>query len=101
MAKGKKGGEAKSASSKRVKKVLSDNVRNITKPALRRLARRGGVKRVSSLIYEELREVVKSFVEAVVKDSVAFTEHAKRRTVTALDVVYALKKRGRTLYGYA
>uniref|UniRef100_A0A8C1PEV0 Histone H4 n=1 Tax=Cyprinus carpio TaxID=7962 RepID=A0A8C1PEV0_CYPCA len=28
------------------------------------------------------------------------TEHAKRKTVTAMDVVYALKRQGRTLYGF-
>ena len=33
-------------------------------------------------------------------DSVTYTEHAKRKTVTALDVVYALKRQGRTLYGF-
>jgi histone H3/H4 len=31
---------------------------------------------------------------------VTYTEHAKRKTVTAMDVVYALKRQGRTLYGY-
>jgi histone H4 len=32
--------------------------------------------------------------------SVTYTEHAKRKTVTSLDVVYALKRQGRTLYGF-
>ncbi|CAB4427277.1 unnamed protein product [Rhizophagus irregularis] len=50
---------------KRHRKILRDNIQGITKPAIRRLARRGGVKRIS--------------------------EHAKRKTVTSLDVVYALK----------
>nr|XP_021500552.1 histone H4-like [Meriones unguiculatus] len=61
---------------KRHRKVLRDNIQGITKPAIRRLARRGGVKRIS------------------------YTEHAKRKTVTAMDVVYALKRQGRTLYGF-
>ena len=34
--------------------VLRDNIQGITKPAIRRLARRGGVKRISGLIYEEV-----------------------------------------------
>lgn len=34
-------------------------LRGITKPAIRRLARRGGVKRISGLIYEETRGVLK------------------------------------------
>ena len=34
--------------------MLRDNIQGITKPAIRRLARRGGVKRISGLIYEEV-----------------------------------------------
>ena len=89
-------------------------IQGITKPAIRRLARRGGVKRISGLIYEETRGVlkvifyclflhyscVKVFLENVIRDAVTYTEHAKRKTVTAMDVVYALKRQGRTLYGF-
>ncbi|KAG5568115.1 hypothetical protein H5410_064870 [Solanum commersonii] len=45
----------------------------ITKPAIRRLARRGGVKRISGLIYEETRGVLKIFLENVIRDSQVFT----------------------------
>ncbi|PLW22560.1 hypothetical protein PCASD_06786 [Puccinia coronata f. sp. avenae] len=85
---------------KRHRKILRDNIQGITKPAIRRLARRGGVKRISGLIYEETRGVLKIFLENVIRDSVTYTEHAKRKTVTSLDVVYALKRQGRTLYGF-
>ncbi|XP_069054361.1 histone H4-like [Lepisosteus oculatus] len=80
---------------KRHRKVLRDNIQGITKPAIRRLARRGGVKRISRLNYEETRGVLKVFLE-----NVTYTEHAKRKTVTAMDVVYALKRQGCTLYGF-
>lgn len=85
---------------KRHRKVLRDNIQGITKPAIRRLARRGGVKRISGLIYEETRIVLKIFLDSVIRDAVAYTEHARRKTVTALDVVYALKRRGHTIYGF-
>ncbi|KAL8865432.1 MAG: hypothetical protein Q9198_009326 [Flavoplaca austrocitrina] len=101
---------------KRHRKILRDNIQGITKPAIRRLARRGGVKRISAsmylfalpstsyhwrhLIYEETRGVLKTFLESVIRDAVTYTEHAKRKTVTSLDVVYALKRQGRTLYGF-
>jgi histone H4 len=101
---------------KRHRKILRDNIQGITKPAIRRLARRGGVKvchihltfltsltsfqRISAMIYEETRGVLKSFLESVIRDAVTYTEHAKRKTVTSLDVVYALKRQGRTLYGF-
>ena len=80
--------------------VLRDNIQGISKPAIRRLARRGGVKRISSQIYDETRNVLKQFVENVVRDAVTYMEHARRKTVTALDVVYAMKRQGRTLYGF-
>lgn len=52
------------------------------------------------VIYEETRGVLKTFLESVIRDAVTYTEHAKRKTVTSLDVVYALKRQGRTLYGF-
>ena len=85
---------------KRHRKMLRDNMNGISKPAIRRLARRGGVKRISGLIYEETRSVLKVFLENVIRDAVTYTEHARRKTVTAMDVVYALKRQGRTLYGF-
>ena len=100
MAKGKTSGAAKGTSTKRQKKVLRENVRGISKGAIRRLARRGGVKRISAEVYEEVRKTLKSFVESVVRDATAYTEHAKRKTVTAVDVVNALRKRGKLIYGY-
>ncbi|KAH0789470.1 histone H4-3 [Histomonas meleagridis] len=85
---------------KRHRKVMRENIQGITKPAIRRLARRGGVKRISGDIYEEIRGVLRHFLENVIRDSVTYTEHARRKTVTAMDVVYALKRQGRTLYGF-
>jgi histone H4 len=74
---------------KRHRKILRDNIQGecafflydlcdvpayvllgITKPAIRRLARRGGVKRISGLIYEETRGVLKIFLENVSSPSV-------------------------------
>merc|ERR1712048_406298 len=90
----------KSGAKRMTTKSLKATIMGVTKPAIRRLARRGGVKRISSLVYDESRLVLRSFLESVVKDAVCYTEHAKRKTVTAIDVVYALKRQGRTLYGF-
>ncbi|KAG8039995.1 hypothetical protein G9C98_001513 [Cotesia typhae] len=57
-------------------------------------------KHALSTMYEETRGVLKVFLENVIRDAVTYTEHAKRKTVTAMDVVYALKRQGRTLYGF-
>jgi hypothetical protein len=50
------------------------------------------------MIYEETRGVLKTFLEGVIRDAVTYTEHAKRKTVTSLDVVYALKRQGRKFF---
>jgi histone H4 len=54
------------------RKVLRDNIQGITKPTIRRLARRGGVKHISGLIYEETRGVLKIFL--IIRDAVTYTE---------------------------
>ena len=83
---------------KRHSKVLRDNIEGITKVAIRRLARRAGVKRISGLIYVETRGVLKVFLENIIRDAVTYANHAPRKTVTAMDVIHALKRNGRTLY---
>jgi histone H4 len=75
-----------------------NSIKGITKPAIRRLARRGGVKRISGLIYDEVRTVLKEWLEKIIRDAVTYTEHSRRKTVTAMDVVYALKRNNCTLY---
>lgn len=82
------------------RKTAKASIEGITKPAIRRLARRGGVKRISSFVYDDTRQVLKGFLEGIVRDAVTYTEHARRKTVTAMDVVYALKRQGRTIYGF-
>ena len=84
---------------KRHRKFLRDNIQGITKPAIRRLARRGGVKRISGLIYEEARTHFKVILENIIRDAIVYMEHGKRKTVTAMDIVLALKRQDRTIYG--
>ena len=86
---------------KRHRKLETEDVINgITKPAIRRIARRGGVKRISGQVYRETRNVLKHFLNQVIDDAITYTEHARRKTCTAMDVVYALKRQGRQLYGF-
>ena len=95
------GGKGKVGTKRTVqRRAKRDGIDGITKPAIRRLARRGGVKRLSSFIYDDSRQVLKGFLENVVRDAVTYTDHARRKTVTAMDVVYALKRQGRTIYGF-
>lgn len=63
------------------------------------MARRGGVKRISGLMYDESRKHMKHFLEGVIGDAWSYCEHAKRKTLYAVDVVHALKRKGTNLYG--
>ncbi|KAI9104271.1 hypothetical protein K1719_023107 [Acacia pycnantha] len=85
---------------KRHKKVLHDNIQGITKPVTCQLACGGRVKHISGVIYEETHSVLKIFLQNVIRDVVTYTEHAKRKTMTAMDVIYAVKRQGKTLYGF-
>lgn len=72
----------------------------MTRGGIRRLARRGGVKRISEGVYAETRDFVDYFLNTIVKDAAVVCENSKRRTITAMDVMYALKKCGRTIFGF-
>jgi histone H4 len=83
--------------------VLRDNIQGITEPAIRRLAHRGGMKRISSLIYQPARVVLEQFLKNVILDAVIYNESIVKNgiccggLITSMDVVYAIKHRGRTL----
>jgi len=57
------------ATRKRHNKAQSDK-EGITKASIRRLARKGGVKRISGLVYAETRCVLKEFLASVLHDAV-------------------------------
>tara|TARA_Y100000748_G_scaffold303144_1_gene307417 strand:- start:1069 stop:1431 length:363 start_codon:yes stop_codon:yes gene_type:complete len=92
---GKKMLSRKSLNSKVINPVLG-----LTKPSVRRLCRRGGIKRISGDIYDESRSVLKAFIDNIVKDALSYCAHARRKTVIPLDIIYALKRQGKTLYGF-
>ena len=45
------------------------------------------------------KKALKYFLTNVIGDAVIYTEHSLRKTVTAMDIMNALKKQGRTIYG--
>jgi histone H4 len=85
---------------KRHRKVIKDTIRGITKPAIRRLARRGGVKRISAGIYEDIRGALKARLELIMRDVVTYTEYRNAKTVTVNDVIFALRRIGKPIYGF-
>jgi histone H3/H4 len=72
-----------------------------SKAEIRRCARRGGVTRMAGTVYEEARKSLVSFLRPVLRDSLVLATHAHRKTVFLVDVLHALKRNHRTLYGHA
>ena len=58
-------------------KVLRDKIRGMFKPVTRRLARRGGVKRISETVYKETRDELGAFIDNIIRD--AFVRHEIER----------------------
>ena len=74
-------------------KVLRDNIQGVTKASVRRLARRGGVQRISSKIYETTRLSLRLFLERVIGKAVAILERTDRKTIMTSDVSSILAER--------
>jgi histone H4 len=74
---------------RRNRRVLRDNIQGITKPALSLLARRAGCLLLSELCYEELRGILKVFLEKVLKASITNAEHARRRFLLEREYKYS------------
>ncbi|KAI9882291.1 MAG: Histone H4 [Watsoniomyces obsoletus] len=85
---------------RRHRKILKDTIQGITKPDIRRMARRGGVKRISAAIYDDARAAMRDRLEALLRDIVSLVDHGKGRTVSVGMVIYALKRRGTPIYGF-
>ena len=98
--KGGKGGLGKGKIARRLGHNKKDPLLGVTKPAIRRLCRRSGVKRINGLVYEETRGNCKGWLENVIIDALTYCEHARRKTITAMDIIFALKRQGQKLYGF-
>lgn len=93
------GGKGKMASMKfrRLKELKTTT--GITKPAIRRIARRSGVKRIAGPVYEEVRIELENYVTKILNTAVIHSTHNKRKTVYTTDVLAAAKNHGRHFYG--
>jgi len=97
--KGPKTVAGKSTTAKRHQQARVTGVANLSNPGFRRLARKGGVKRISNESFDTGRHLVDEFVNNIVHDAVLMCESAKRKTVTSGDVSFALKRNNMTLLG--
>lgn len=82
--------EQQTAGARRKKRVVRDAIQGITKSAILRLAHKAGVKNVGSLVYEEVRGIVKLQLEHIVEKAVIVTKHSDRKTVMVGDIQEAM-----------
>src|SRR5437868_1844917 len=76
------------------RKLIRDSIQGITKPAIRRLCRRAEVLRINGMVYEEIRGIMKVYMEEILRNAVTFTEHDRRKTVQEEDLDAALEVMG-------
>ncbi|CAJ0908915.1 17578_t:CDS:2, partial [Entrophospora sp. SA101] len=63
-------------------KINRDNIQGISKLSIRKLALRAAVKRSSAPIYEETRNILKTFLGG---DSASYAEVTNRKTIRSLN----------------
>ncbi|KAJ4342647.1 hypothetical protein N0V87_000856 [Didymella glomerata] len=101
LGKGGKGlGLGKGKGVKRHQKIQRDTIQGVTKGDIRRLARRGGVKRISANIYDDVRQALKARLSDILREVIAIVEHLGRKTVCVTDIIFILNRQGRQLYGF-
>jgi histone H4 len=81
------------------KRIYSDalksnqkNIEGVSESVIGRFSWRGNNKRIWGDIYEEIRIVLRYFLE-MIKVSVTRTKHARRKSVTTLDIIFGFQKR--------
>ncbi len=74
-----------------IKRMKRDAIQGITKSAIQRMAYKAGAIRLSGLVYEEIRGVLRVHLEKLLKVALAFMEHEERKTISDSDVRAALK----------
>ena len=95
-----RGKGAKGLLAKRHQHRQRDALDGISKPAIKRLSHRGGIKRIAEPVSGATRAVLNLFLQNVLRDAVTYTEYGHRKTITVGDVKHALKRRGQPMYGF-
>jgi histone H4 len=90
---------------KRHRKMLSAGTqyyasRALTPPAVRRLARRGGIKRIAALSNSETREVLVEYLKKILQHATTLADYQKHKTITVQDIIKSIQvATGKAYYG--
>ena len=82
---------------RRHRKVLRDASQGLTKGDVRRLSRRGGVKRSAGGVADEVRDALTDYLKPILQGVAAVTGGVKpaRKTAKPADVIEAVKANGK------
>ncbi len=78
---------------------MENSTKLIRKPALKRLCRRAGIKRLDGYTYAEIRTSLRDFLKPLIRQSIHVMRHNGRITVTSEDVAFVLKNTNTPVYG--
>ena len=67
-------------------KILRDNIDGITKGSIKEMARKAGVKTISSLTYDEVKGRVRKMLEDWMDNIITYTQHSRKHTVGIKEV---------------
>lgn len=79
---------------RRHRKILRNNIQGITKSAIQRLGYKAGVRSMSGFVHDEVRGIIKIFLENVIKRAVTLAEYYQKKTVSEGLVSAALMDSG-------
>ncbi len=79
-------------------KMEKTTISGITHPAIRRMARRAGVKRLRGVVYPATQDKLIAYLDELTRGAVIFTKMGGRKTVTAPDVGHMLELLGRPMF---
>ena len=102
IGKGKSIGKGKISAGKVAKrhgrKSTKAAIDTVTRPVMRRFARKGGCKMVRACIYEQTREVITKKLTEIITDAIEYVKHGRRKRVKSIDILAALNRRGYKVY---
>jgi len=91
----------KNAAKRHVKHPKTTDVMlQITKPAIKRVAQRAGVKRLRGVVYDDARDMLEVFLTKLVRDARLYTRSRGRITTNCADVLCALENNNCSTYSY-
>jgi DNA-binding protein len=73
-------------------KVINMEQNLISLLAMEKLMKQAGANRVSEESKEELRKAIEEYATNISKNAIILSEHAKRRTIKASDIILAKKQ---------